>query len=249
MDATSDDADRLNLTYDLRSERGFVKAVRVQGYATRVEHSMTDELRQTAVGMARPYSMATTATTASLGTKAEVVLKGVTAGVEAFRRGWNAETQLAMMKYAPQFSIPDVTLTSVGVFAEYSRPLGNELTLDLGGRVDRTDSRADAAKANTDLYLAYQGRSQTSASDVYPSGKVRLAYKPTTGLTISGGVGRTARVPDPQERFFALKRMGSDWVGNPFLAPPGVLKPIHGARIAHDGRNARRNATGTLKRS
>jgi iron complex outermembrane receptor protein len=33
------------------------------------------------------------------------------------------------------------------------------------------------------------------------------------------GVGRTTRLPDPQERFFALRRMGSDWVGNPGLQP------------------------------
>ncbi len=80
MDATYDDADRLNLTYDYRNKRGPVQAVHVQGYATRVDHSMTDELRQTSVGMARAYSMATTATTATEGMKAEATLLG--------RDGW-----------------------------------------------------------------------------------------------------------------------------------------------------------------
>jgi iron complex outermembrane receptor protein len=219
MDATYDDADRLNLAYDYRNKRGPVQAVRVQGYATRVDHSMTDQLRQTSTNMARAYSMATTATTATEGLKAEATFSGATAGVEVYRRGWNAETALAMMKYQPQYSIPDVTMTSVGVFAEYSRRLADSLTLDLGGRVDTTRSEADAAKANTALYLAYQGRSQTSATDTYPSGKVRLAYKAAESLTITGGLGHTARVADPQERFFALRRMGSDWVGNPFLVP------------------------------
>ena len=36
---------------------------------------------------------------------------------------------------------------------------------------------------------------------------------------MTGGVGHTVRVPDPQERYFALRRNGSDWVGNPFLEP------------------------------
>jgi len=110
-------------------------------------------------------------------------------------------------------------MTSVGMFAEYSWRLADSLTLDLGGRVDTTRSEADAAKANTALYLAYQGRSQTSATDTYPSGKIRLAYKAAESLTITGGLGHTVRVADPQERFFALRRMGSDWVGNPFLVP------------------------------
>jgi iron complex outermembrane receptor protein len=219
MDAAHDDADRLNLSYDYRNERGPLQAVRVQAYATRVDHSMTDELRQTSVGMARPYSMATTAATDTQGMKAEATFSKTTAGVEFYRRGWNAETMLAMMKYQPQFSIPDVAMTSIGVFAEYSRPLGAAVTLDVGGRVDHTASDADAAKANTALYTAYQGGSQTSAEDTYPSGKVRLAFTPAPGVTITGGIGRTVRVPDPQERFFALRRMGSDWVGNPFLEP------------------------------
>jgi hypothetical protein len=28
-------------------------------------------------------------------------------------------------------------------------------------------------------------------------------------------VGHTARVAEANERFFALRRMGTDWVGNP----------------------------------
>jgi iron complex outermembrane receptor protein len=219
MDASYDDADRLNLAYDFRNAGGPVQAVRVQGYATRVEHWMTDELRQTSVGMSRAYSMATRARTATQGMKAEATFSGATAGVEVYRREWNAETELAMMKYAPQYSIPDVTMISAGVFAEYSRRFADSVTLDLGGRVDSTRSDADAAKANTALYTAYQGGFQTSAADTYPSGKVRLAYKPATNLTVTAGLGHTVRVPDPQERYFALRRAGSDWVGNPFLVP------------------------------
>jgi len=219
MDATYDDADRLNLAYDYRNKLGLVQAVRVNGYATRVDHAMTDQFRQSSTGMAQAYSMATTATTATLGMKAEAAFSGATAGVEVFRREWNAETALAMMKYQPQYSIPDVTMTSVGVFLEYSRRLADSVTLDLGGRLDGTRSEADAAKANTALYTAYQGGSQTSATDTYPSGKVRVAYRPAEGLTITGGLGHAVRVPDPQERYFALRRMGSDWVGNPYLVP------------------------------
>ena len=32
-------------------------------------------------------------------------------------------------------------------------------------------------------------------------------------------LGSVARLPDPEERFYALRRNGSDWVGNPNLVP------------------------------
>ncbi len=219
MDATYDNADRFNVEYTMRGAHGPAQALRAQGYVTRVQHAMTDELRLSSAGMTRAYSMATTAKTLTGGFKAEATFSGLNAGVDAYRREWNAETELAMMKYQPQYSIPDVAMTSVGIFAEYSRKLGDSLTLDLGGRLDTTHSDADPAKANTALYVAYQGGSQTSAVNTYPSGKVRVAYRAAPGLTITGGVGRTVRVPDPQERYFGLRRAGSDWVGNPFLDP------------------------------
>jgi iron complex outermembrane receptor protein len=219
MDAVYDNADRVNLTYDLKRPMGFITALHAQGYATRVDHWMTDDKRVTSTGMAKPYSMATMAKTHTGGGKAEVLVPGATIGFEMYQRGWDTRTQLAMMKYQEQASIPDVTVTSAGVYAEYSRPFGDAIRLDLGGRVDRTRNEADPALANTPLYLAYHGAAQTSALDTYPSGKVRLSYKLAAALTLSGGVGHTVRVPDPQERYFALRRAGSDWVGNPFLRP------------------------------
>jgi len=59
----------------------------------------------------------------------------------------------------------------------------------------------------------------TSRTNNFPSGNARLSYKAPFGLQVSGGVGHTVRVPDARERYFALKRMGSDWVGNPELNP------------------------------
>jgi iron complex outermembrane recepter protein len=219
MDAVYDNADRVNLAYDLKRPAGPISAVHAQAYATRVEHWMTDDKRLTSNGMARAYSMATMAKTGTGGGKVEVLVPGATIGFEMYRRGWDTRTQLAMMKYQEQASIPNVTLTSAGVYTEYSKPLGNAIRLDLGGRLDRTRSEADPALANTALYAAYHGVAQVSAVDTYPSGKARLSYKFSSALTLSGGVGHTVRVPDPQERYFALRRAGSDWVGNPFLRP------------------------------
>jgi iron complex outermembrane receptor protein len=54
-----------------------------------------------------------------------------------------------------------------------------------------------------------------------PSGNIRLTHRVSDTLKIGGGVGHTERVPDPQERYYGLQRMGSDWVGNPTLLPTG----------------------------
>ncbi len=220
MDAVYDNADRANVAYDLKRALGPLRALRAQGYWTRVDHSMTDARRLTSANMATGYSMATRAKTDTLGGKAEAALRddGIV-GIEVYRRGWDARTQLAMMKYQPQASVPDVALTSAGVYAEFSRPFGNGVKVDVGGRLDRTRNEADAAVASTLLYRAYHGTTATAAVDTYPSGKVRLSYEALPGLTVSGGVGHTVRVPDPQERFFGLRRAGTDWVGNPLLKP------------------------------
>ena len=92
---------------------------------------------------------------------------------------------------------------------------------NLGARVDATKSAADAAKANTDLYFAYNATRRTSATGAYPSGSARLSFRYPLRRTSNStrASGHTVRVPDARERFFALRRMGSDWVGNPDLKP------------------------------
>ncbi len=217
MDGIWDKANRVNVGYDRRTSTGPVEAMRAQAYYTRVRHWMTDEFRTSSLGMPRTYSMATMARTETVGGRAEATVKRVVAGVEVFRRGWETTTSLRMTQYQPQSSIPDVGLTSVGAYAEWSQPLAGSLTIDAGGRVDRTRNEADASKAATALYTAYHGSAATSAAETNPAGKVRLTWSPIANLTLSGGIGRTVRVPDPQERFFGLRRMGSDWVGNPSL--------------------------------
>lgn len=219
MDALWDDADRLKAGWDSTRQFGAVRMVRVEAYATRVRHSMTDEYRLTAGAGARPYSMGTMAATDTRGGRAEATTTNATVGVELYERRWQAETRLAMGGYQPQNTIPDVRLAAVGVFAEYSKPLASRLRLDLGARLDTTRARADAEKANVALYQAFHGVTSTSASDTYPTGKARITWLVRPSMTISGGVGRTMRVPDPQERYFGLRRAGTDWVGNPGLSP------------------------------
>ena len=244
MDGIWDNAHRVNAGYERRTPLGALQAVRAQAYYTRVRHWMTDEYRLTSQGMPREYSMATTAGTETVGGKAEATLGRVVAGAEVYRRQWETTTELRMAQYKPQYSIPDVNLTSAGGYFEWSQPLGAALTFDAGGRFDWTRNEADPAKAPTALYMAYHATNVTSVTETHPAGKVRLTWAAARDFTVSGGVGRTVRTADPQERYFGLRRMGSDWVGNPALDSTSNT----GVDVVLSYRRARAYVTGTLFR-
>ena len=163
--------------------------------------------------------MGTLAGTEALGGKVETLLRNVTVGVEAYHREWDGVTQMAGSSYAPQYSIPDVRTDNVGIYSEYAKSLSERVKISFGGRLDTVTTAADTLKANTNLYYAYNSSRRTSKTNNFPSGNARLSYKAPFGIQVSGSVGHTVRVPHARERYFALKRMGTDWVGNPELKP------------------------------
>ena len=217
MDAIYDNTDRINLTYEISPDRGLFKALRLQTYFSQVRHWMTDAFRLTSLDKPREYSMGTLAGTSVQGAKIEADTVHWTFGLEAYERGWKARTEMAGMAYAPQYSIPDVVTDSLGGFIDYQTELAAGLSLAAGARLDAAKSAADHLQANTDLYYAYHSTRALSASDVFPSGHLQLTYAIATGLDLGLGIGHTVRIPDARERYFALKRAGTDWVGNPNL--------------------------------
>jgi len=218
MDAVYDDADRFGLTWEA-SPSAVVTAAKLSAYYSQVDHFMTDEYRTSSATAARGWSMGTDAFSKTLGGRLEATAWGVTAGVEAYRRFWETTTYLAGMQYKPQASLPGAASDVVGLFAERSFRLAEGLTLDAGLRWDHASTSVDGAKASTDLTWAYHGTRATERADSLPGGSLRARWQPSEGLEVSLGAGTAARVPEPQERWFSLKRMGSDWVGNPGLEP------------------------------
>ena len=217
MDAGWDDMDRVNLRYE-GGRPGDSVRVSAQGYWARVDHSMDDRLRVTSAGTPRGYSMGTMARTRTWGGRLQAARGGTTAGLEAYSRSWDATNEMAGMGYMPQAMIPDVTVEVAGLFVEHGATLRPGLQLDLGARLDRAWSAADGTKANTDLYWAYHSTRSTSASDTLPSAKARLRWR-HDGFEATAGIGHAERVPEPNERYLALRRKGTDWVGDPGLVP------------------------------
>jgi iron complex outermembrane receptor protein len=179
---------------------------------------MDDRLRLSSAGTPRGYSMGTMARSRTAGGRVQGTHGATTGGIEAYVRSWDATNEMAGMAYAPQAMIPDVTVKVLGAFAEHSRRIASGLRLDLGARLDGAWSEADPTRANTDLYAAYHDTRATSATDTLPSAKARLVWR-RGGLELAGGVGHVARVPEANERYLALRRKGTDWVGDPTLAP------------------------------
>ena len=219
MDADYDDTDRINLSYQIAPSFGFWKSLQLQTYYSHVSHWMTDAFRVSSVNFPRDYSMGTYAATSVIGAKIEAETTRWTLGLEAYDRSWRAETELAGMGYKTQYSIPDVSTASFGVFADYRQDITERLKLAAGVRLDFVRSKANGQQANTDLYFAYNSTRSTESSDFFPSVYTQFVYLFPAGLELQLGLGHIVRVPDARERYFALKRMGADWVGNPALDP------------------------------
>lgn len=227
MDAVYDDADRLNARYRW-------KTVDARAYYTRVNHWMTDEFRATSAGAPRPFGMATFAATKMFGGRVDARAGDFTAGVEGYRRYWNAVNTMRMGgTYTDQPSLPDVITAVGGAYAQYGREIRRGLRLQAGGRVDAAASEARSAGLNTDLYWAYKGTRSREARDANPSGSLSLSWSPAGWAELFAGAARTARLPDPQERYFALRRPGFDWVGNPELQPTRNTEADLGVNVRH----------------
>ncbi len=220
MDAVYDDTDRVVLGYRFTPSAEILSEIRATAYGTQVKHWMVDSLRTTAANAPRGWGMGTNATTQVVGATAEADLGDFTLGLEAYSRNWDAWTEMAGMNYMRQFSVPDVDVDVLGLSLRWKHELSPQTTLEVGGRVDRVTTTADPTKANTNLYFAYHGVRDTSATDTEPSLSVDLGHDFGNRLSLNGRISSSVRSPDARERYFGLKRMGADWVGNPSLAPP-----------------------------
>lgn len=246
MDAIYDEADRFNLNYRIDKISDLVKSLRFQLYYTKVDHWMDNRYRRFMGTPTEPYTMATDAETKMLGTRIEAELKDFILGVEAYKRNWDAVNKMWNQQqnlYMSQNIIPDVDITNFGVFGEYRKPLSPNARIVAGLRLDTTKSEADSSKANTNLYYAFHNTRSTSKTDTYPSGNLQIFYNLTPELEIFTGVGYGVRVPDQQERYFALRRMCTPpnntfcaWVGNPNLKPSKNLELDLG--VKHQGANS-----------
>lgn len=215
MDAPYDIADRLGANYRIGDR------VHLQAYYTRVIHWMTDEKRASSLTARAAYSMATFAHTRVAGGRGMInFTKDLTGGFELYQRNWDAVNSFrTAMMFTDQNIIPNVNTTVAGAYLEWSRRFTDRLRLTAGARFDTANMYVQSSTVNVNLFEAYKGVSNLQRRDTNPSANIRINYGLSGSWEAFAGLGTTVRLPDAQERFFNHRRMGTDWVGNPALAP------------------------------
>ncbi|WP_456464252.1 TonB-dependent receptor [Persephonella sp.] len=221
MDAIYDRTHRINGEYLIKP-----LDIKISAYWNFVRHDMQDRWRVSSTGWSRGYMMRTLAKTKTYGGKVEKGLRlgdmNLKFGIDAYLRNWKADNQL--MALDNRGMIPDVDIKNIGAYIEGTKKINN-LIVNAGLRVDKTKSKADRnalGASNNGIFNEYYGTNYSlSKTDTYLSGNLVIRYKFDKRSSAYIGFGHTVRVPDPEERYIALKKppIREDWVGNPNLNP------------------------------
>lgn len=229
MDADYDRTHRLNWTTTLDDPTPALSKLLLQLWYNQVDHVMDDTLRASSLPsmmVTRPYMMLTDAETMTTGAKlnAELPLGPglLAAGVDLYRRNWDAVNKAAMWQaYTPQPMIPDVDMDNLGAFAEYRWPLAADWTLKGGVRLDHTRVEANSLSGArlASLYQPYFSQTLDTETDfTEPSANLQLTWQASDQLELFAGAASASRPPDQQELYLGLQRMaGRNQLGNPAL--------------------------------
>ncbi len=232
MDAVYDRTHRANIDYVNKSLN-----LKVSTYWNKVKHDMQDKWRVSAVPWtdgtksSRGYMMKTLAETETYGFKLEKVhnfqIFKMTAGIDGYLRNWKADNELMTLDNSGM--IPDVDIKNLGFYIKGDKKI-KKWIISGGFRYDNTKSEADRnalGNSNKNLYDTYYTNYDLSKTDSYISANLIGRYKIDKRSSLYIGAGHTVRVPDPEERYIALKKPDPpmvnpdkpDWVGNPELKP------------------------------
>ncbi|MCW5979499.1 MAG: TonB-dependent receptor [Bryobacteraceae bacterium] len=237
MDSPYDIADRLSARYEWRELAGALERIRFHSYYSRVNHWMTDEKRLSSLGARDAFGMATYAHARVTGGRIDATFhNGLVAGLETFQRNWDAVNSFrTAAMVTDQNVIPNVNTTVAGAYLQWSKSVSDRLRLGAGARLDTANMYARSSSVNLRLFEAYKDVSNLRKRDTNPSASVHAAYGLTRSLEVFAGAGSTVRTPDAQERFFNHRRMGTDWVGNPALAPARNAEGTLGLNLRRRG--------------
>ena len=230
MDADYDRTHRLDWNFRAENVSTLFKEVGAQVYYDKVNHLMDNSLRFVSIGTPSNFTMKTDADTGTLGVKVDGTLAVgsglLKCGADYYNRNWDAvNTMFNKMTNmnTVQPMVPDVFVDNIGMFSEYRLPLGSTVNVTGGVRGDLAYVNAeklDQSRIDSLFKRYYPGQSISNSRDFGEiSGNLQVDYKPVEKVDLFLGLGRGVRMPDPQELFANLTRMGSNYIGNPNLDP------------------------------
>jgi len=128
---------------------------------------------------------------------------------------------------------PDVSRSSLGLFAEMQYPVSERGQITAGLRYDRVQATISESRANTrpvgpawvmspnQLYTTYYGQQGEDRDENNIGGLLRYAHELGDGLVATGGISRSVRTADATERYLSSNNMvgAMRWIGNPGLDP------------------------------
>ncbi|MBI5444336.1 MAG: TonB-dependent receptor [Deltaproteobacteria bacterium] len=251
MDARYDWTNRANWIYRATKVAPHLAELRLQAYWDDVNHVMDNSLRQAPVlpAVAAPggYTMRSSAEATTWGAKVGATVPAgpgsLKLGADYYDRNWNVSTRLQSFAAGAWTSteqpmIPDVTSTNVGAYTELGFPLGGRVDLKAGVRADLTavDAGHLSAQRIATVYAPYYPVTDLDDSQRFREwgGNLQLTYRAGDGVELFGGLARGARPPDPQELYIGLRRMGTNWIGNPELGAPVNQEADVGAKFFGD---------------
>ena len=230
----------MDAMYDMTYQAGLTysnKVAKVKGlvYFNSVKHDMRDTFRVSS-NMALPgydYGMRTLAKTKTSGFRLtkDFNLYGTDfkVGIDGYLKNWKADNWIGMMMMGNPVQldnrgmIPDVDIRNLGVFIKGDKKV-EKFVISGGLRFDYVEydaSKSAFGTSNYDLYSEYYRNYDYSSSDKFITGNMLLTYKMNKKSDFYIGYGHSARVPNQEELYIALRKpmTKADWVGNPNLAP------------------------------
>lgn len=213
MDALYDDSNILNIDYSITNIGEFSKKLDFQYYDSDVEHPMSTFYRNSS-GPDSKNERVSKLSTRMQGFKAKNAfdINGTTEasiGIDVSKRNWDGEYKgYGMNSYVTgRTSIDDVDTKNTAIFGELEKRY-TDFTLNFGARYDDTTIKPDGNQQDND----YDSLSAFA----------RGTYKFNNTTNFFGGIGKSSRVPDARELYFATAGMGNN-PSSPMYTPAQVM--------------------------
>ncbi|SEI38765.1 iron complex outermembrane recepter protein [Allopseudospirillum japonicum] len=232
MDSPYSDHDKVSLKFARQLAQQGWSQVAAELHASQVDHLMDNySLRPVMPGamkMRTPTESDTYTAKISMDYLWEASKLTIGTNWQQNQRQATAYGGMASMAGDPQsekfYMWPEVTLNTLGVFAELMHPLNEVLAVKTGLRVDYHQAEADRLHAvpnggTLSAAQVYQNTYGIQVDDEYTDtdwgGFARLEYLLNANALVYTSLSRSVRHADATERYFAR----TNWVGNPEIAP------------------------------
>jgi iron complex outermembrane receptor protein len=189
MDADYDDSDIYTIGYTAKDLGDFSKELNVDYYYSKVDHPMSVRLRNNAVAMKdRTNHLKTSVWGTKVKNTMEIANSLVTVGLDTSVRNWRGRLYNNDLT-TNTISLSSTDTTNKALFTTVEKSFG-KLDLSFGARYDYTNIDVTDSTLNDRTYAALNAN-------------IFAVYNVTETTNYFAGIGKSARVPDARELYYA----------------------------------------------